>query len=476
MSAGILSAINSSAKALSTYTKAIEVTGNNTANVDTEGYARQKVTIGSAHYYNAGGYVQNTGVEVLAVEQVRDPVLDAQVVKENRTAGKLEAERDLLQLMENTLGDSVGRVTQLSTLDSSVEDNIGSGLVKQTQEFFSAWSEMAASPELSTSQSVVHQRGETLVENYQTVDARLVELESDIDARIASDISNVEALVDEIGQLNAAIGRMEVHNPGSAIELRSQRQKQIEELAHYIDFETQTSEDRNGMIDIVLTTESGSTLELLTGDQRYVDLSSDGTSIYAGKPPKAIKMDGGSLDGALSVRNGELADIRRSLDESAAQMVAAVNAAYNPTGVAGEDFFEAAGTTAGTISLRTGLTAQDIRAHDVGAQGGNAVALAVSDVNDATFSKGTGDEIDGTIRDHLLGVTTSLGESVSSVSAQVEAQETVQLYLEDQRASVSGVNLDEEVTKMMQYQRNYQAASRVLATLDEMLETIVTLV
>jgi len=474
MSSGILSSLSSSAKALNTYSRAVQVAGNNIANIDTPGYARQKIITGPAQYYDAGDSVRNTGVEVLSVEQVRDTVLDAQIMIEQRNKGSLERQHDLLQLMENTLGDSIGRASQLNSLDSSLDENIGNGLVKQVQDFFSGWSEMAASPELETSRAVVYERGVTLVQSFQVVDQRLDAIQGDIDDRIQADLDAATAIIDEIAELNGSINSTEVRNPGGAIELRSQRQERLEALSEYIDFTVTTSEDRLGMIDLTVETASGNDLELLLGTQRYTDFQHNGTAVYAGTPAVELNLKSGAVAGSLTIRNETLVDLKAQIDTAAAQIVSSVNTAYNPTSAADEYFFDTTGTTAGTIALQTGLTPQDIRAADVGASGGNAIALAVADVNDVSFSVAGGAEIDGTIRDHLLSVTTRLGENVSSVESRMESQATVQRFLTDQRDTISGVNLDEEVTNMIRFQRSYQATSRLMRTLDEMLETLVT--
>jgi flagellar hook-associated protein 1 FlgK len=241
-----------------------------------------------------------------------------------------------------------------------------------------------------------------------------------------------------------------------------------------LDFTTSTNADPLGMLDIHLTAESGARVTILEGGHRYVDLANDDGVIVGGNPAVPFDLRGGTMAGALAVRNGTLVDLRQELDLAARQLVASVNAAYNPLGDAGEDFFDPAGLAAGSIALSSDLTPSGLRSAAVGAQGGNAIALALVDLNAHAFSTGAGDALDGTLKDHLLGLTTRLGEEVAGVRARGEAQATVQRFLTDQRDAVSGVNLDEEVTNMIRFQRSYQASSRLIRVLDEMLETLVT--
>jgi flagellar hook-associated protein 1 FlgK len=43
------------------------------------------------------------------------------------------------------------------------------------------------------------------------------------------------------------------------------------------------------------------------------------------------------------------------------------------------------------------------------------------------------------------------------------------------RSSISSVNMDEELTNMVQYQKAYEASARFLGTVDEMMETVINM-
>ena len=59
------------------------------------------------------------------------------------------------------------------------------------------------------------------------------------------------------------------------------------------------------------------------------------------------------------------------------------------------------------------------------------------------------------------------------MSDNIEHQNTIETLLLDQRNAISSVSIDEEVADLMQFQRSFQASSRVLNTLDKMLELVV---
>jgi flagellar hook-associated protein 1 FlgK len=69
-------------------------------------------------------------------------------------------------------------------------------------------------------------------------------------------------------------------------------------------------------------------------------------------------------------------------------------------------------------------------------------------------------------------MATTLGYSISNTKDQLENQELILSQLREQRASVSGVSLDEELANLIRFQRSYEASARVLQVMDQMLEII----
>jgi len=66
-----------------------------------------------------------------------------------------------------------------------------------------------------------------------------------------------------------------------------------------------------------------------------------------------------------------------------------------------------------------------------------------------------------------IGIKTELATNM------VDNQTAVMAQLSNRRESVSGVSIDEEVTNLLKYQRSYEANSRVINTLNEMLDTLI---
>jgi len=80
---------------------------------------------------------------------------------------------------------------------------------------------------------------------------------------------------------------------------------------------------------------------------------------------------------------------------------------------------------------------------------------------------------DGSFIEKVALLNSSMGSKLSDLSDNLDHQESIESLLLEQRGAVSSVNIDEEVANLMRFQRSFQASSRVLSTLDNMLEIVV---
>ncbi|MBU3916975.1 hypothetical protein KKA14_15695, partial [bacterium] len=71
--------------------------------------------------------------------------------------------------------------------------------------------------------------------------------------------------------------------------------------------------------------------------------------------------------------------------------------------------------------------------------------------------------------------TTDIGLKVKEAQKGLSAHEQMLGQYEALRDSVSSVNLDEEMTKMIKYQRAYESSAKFLSTVDQMTQTLVNM-
>ena len=125
------------------------------------------------------------------------------------------------------------------------------------------------------------------------------------------------------------------------------------------------------------------------------------------------------------------------------------------------------------MSLASGLSVTTLKASDGGAAGDNTIAVAVASLASMKFSVSGGDDIDGTFSDFFSRTVTDLGQKLSSTNARLADQLSVEAIVRGQRDAVSGVSMDEEMADMLKYQRAYQASSRVITVIDDLLDTLI---
>lgn len=458
--AGLFSTLNSSSMALSAHSRAIETTGKNLANVNNPNYARQRVVYGDRGTVDTLDGVQSLGLEVLSITQLRDVLLDRQLLREIGLSGSFDAQEQALQRAQAGLGQAIN-ATGVAT----------GGLAGSLDNFFNAFQSLAARPTDMGTRETLLQQARILTDTLRETDTRLAQVQTDLGAEITADVSQVNRLIDTIAELNGQIARFEVNRPGVAVDLRDQRQARLEELAAILP--VSVSDLGDGQVRLSVKDAGNTDILLLDGETVNGSVAFTGTGLTGGSSATAIALSSGSIHGALTVRDGAVQALRDNLDLFAEQLVTSVNAAYNPSNTAGADFFDSAGLTAGTIAVRSGLTGATLVTGSSGAAGDNTIAIAVANLATQAFSTGSGDLIDGTLGQFYSRSVSDLAQALSTATSRASDQDKIQQLVRTQRDTVSGVSLDEEMADLVRFQRAFQASSRVFSIVDDLLDTVV---
>ncbi len=463
---GLFSSLNASVGALSAQSRAVETAGKNLANVNNPNYARQRVLLGSLGTIQTPQGPESMGITALAVQQMRDALLDQQTAREISLSAGYTAEQQSYQRAQAGLGQSIDS-TQNSSGASSTS---AGGVAAAIDDFFNAFQSFAANPTDPGQRQTLLQNSTILIDRLRLADQRLAQVSSDLNTQITTDVNSTNRLLQTIAGLNSQIARLEINNPGSAVDLRDQRQADIEQLAAKLPVELRTA--ASGQVQLFAKDGTGADVMLVDGSAVQGAIAFTGTQITGGSPATVLGLSAGSIQGTLTARDGPVQLIRANLDQLSAQIVSAVNAAYNPTGTTG-NFFAPTGTAAGTMALASGLTATSLKASDGGPAGDNTVALAIAALATKKFSVAGGDAIDGTFGGFFSTAVSNLGQAVAGATARVADQNNIEQLVRSQRDAVSGVSLDEETADLLKYQRAFQASSRFFNTIDSLLDTVV---
>jgi flagellar hook-associated protein 1 FlgK len=184
----------------------------------------------------------------------------------------------------------------------------------------------------------------------------------------------------------------------------------------------------------------------------------------------------GRLKGLLDVRDQTIPALRASLDTMASELVTQVNQqhrlGFGLDGSTNQDFFVAAGTTASTIAVSL-ANARQIAASSTatGVPGNNANALALAGLRNTAFASFG----NVTFQEYYSAIAGNFGSTAQGVEGNLRAQQVLHDQLTSQRASISGVSMDEELANLLQYQRSFEAASRMIVIADELFQTILSI-
>lgn len=470
---GLIGGILTTSDTLTRQTTSLSVIGDNIANVNNSDYARK--TTETSSFSGAGGAVY-TSTEIVSS---RDSIADRQVVEETYQAGSLQAEENLYNSLNNVMAESLNGSLGTS-LDTAEAD--GTGITGGLSTFFNAWSAYAASPNSSGAQSEVYTSAEELADRLNSASTALDDVQESMNDSLDGDISEANDLLDKIATLNSEIVAMEARDSGSASSLVDERQAALEDLAQITNFDSTTEAD--GSLTLTLTSSDGTTSTLVSGgNAATLSVTTDATtgeytgiaSTYNGST-SAISPTGGSLSVLNpTVTSAAIQTVRDQLDALANQLITSVNAIYSQSSADGTAAFFT-GTGAADIALSSDITSsKDITAgYATGAEGSNDLANDMAAILDTDYSTANGDLIDGSLTDDAAQIATDVAAKLSSASDASEQQNELLSMVTTSRDNISGTSTDEELSNLIVTQHAYQASSRVLSTINTLLDLVTT--
>jgi len=465
---GLYAALSSSVSAMAAQSVAISTTGNNLANVNNPSYARETVDLGDLGEVQTPSGPESMGLVAKSVQEVRDSLLDSQVRNADSQVSYYSTLQSAYQQAQAALGQTVGTDATSSTTDASpsVSD---SGIGASLDGLFNAFQSYAADPTNSGTQQALLQSASTLTDELQSTDASLAQIQTGLTTQAQGDVTSTNSLLSQIAGLNTQINQIEANAPGTATDLRDQRESDLETLANTMPISV--TENAQGEDTVTAPDANGHPVTLISQGSVTNALSFNATTNHVSAGSTVLGLTSGSLQGSIDAGTQGIQTLRDNLNALSDELVTSVNAAYNPSGT-GNDFFSASGTTAATISLDPSLTASNLQAGPAGGSD-NTTALAVANLATQNFSTASGDAIDGTFDTYYDGAVSGFGQTLSGVNSQVTDQTSIQTIVTNQREAVSGVNLDEEMSNLLMYQRSYEASAQVFQTVDSLLDNVV---
>lgn len=467
---------------------ALNVVGHNITNVNTPGFSRQRVVFNQNYSNQYGGFVFGSGVTLDSIQSLRNRFLEMQI--NHATSRKKGAEE---------------RHAGVEGIASAFMETDDSGLSVLVNRFFQGFQELAARPEDAALRRNMVSQATSLINGLKERYRALENARTEADKAVGVLVKDVNTLTEQIAALNFRISQEPT--PGSDHDARDQRKVLADRLAELIG--VQVYEDNAGLMQITLDNGAAplvagrtaypmsTTPDPALGNMLRVDVTMGGITVDA-----TASIKEGSIGAKLDLRDNLLPTYQRQLDQLAAGLVGNVNLAHRAGfaldgATTGLDFFLGAAAN-GANGLPVTITAADnyrgmvnsmtvnaainldpnliAAAGAAGAPGNNQNARAIADLANSlaaidTNGDGTGDS--GPFSRYIGSLGSLIGSHAQSYMESATTSDNLLVALENQRDQVSAVDLDEEATMMISYQRSYQASARFVNVVSELLDQLV---
>ncbi len=201
---------------INTYQRAMNVTGENIANVHTPGYVRRRPELVELPPYQSGNLLLGTGVDVTEIKRLIDNVLDRRIALEKGENGFWEALSDVASSVETVLNEHQDM-----------------GLNDVLTKFWDAWQSLSANPEGTAERDIVVESALNLVDSFNETKNSIIDTIKDGVSRIKDWVSEANRLIKEIAGLNGKI--TEVESQGTnANKLRDELSLKLKKLSELI--------------------------------------------------------------------------------------------------------------------------------------------------------------------------------------------------------------------------------------------------
>ena len=460
----ISSLLDISKKALQSNQAALDVVAKNVANQNVTGYTRETVNWSAdVVTINGEGLGSGSNTGLSAVSQ-RDRVLEQRVQQQTQAQSQSAAKESALNQLQTVFGLSSSTTSALSTTLGSAIDGL-----------FNSFSSLAAAPTDTATRQAVLGAASTLASAFQASSNAIAATSSGLTQTAVSVVSKVNGLTTVIATLNQKINSLSPNADAGALE--DQRQQAIADLSQYIGVDQTTSTENNGL---TLTTTNGAVL--VSGAKSFAlgagVAAGNQTGVYAAGSTTDISsgITGGQLGGILSVQKNDIAQAASSLDQLAYAIGTAVNqqneAGLDSNGNAGAAIFNLPSSASGAAHILSvaATSASAVASAGTGeGTGGNTNANALASLSTTAILSGQ------SAPTFLAGILSSIGNASSTATSDETAQQAALDQLTTQRNALSGVSLDEEAASLSNYQRSYQAASKLFSVVDTILAAAINL-
>lgn len=451
---GISRIFDISQRSLATYQKALDITSHNIANASNPDYSRQKAVLAPEKSEYNGSLVFGTGVKLDLIQRERDSLIDSQIRSNNQKYSDNSKRSDIL-----------GQVEQLFGEPSDL------GLSNTMTTFFNSWSEASVNPTSSSLRFNVLRSAENLSNKVKDIYDGLSDIQTSLMSDAKSIVTSINDYLQEIQSLNKQIFEVNLKSQ-QPNDLLDQRDLVIDKLSKLVNINVTTDSSNSAIVSVGGMFAADKT----TAKEFQLSESNGKLTITSGSDSFPLNVTSGELFAVTDIYSKSIPDYVDKIDSVITTLTDSVNqlhaSGFTMTSPAetGMNFFES--YTDGTLTINQDIL-QDpnkIALSKDGTVGNGDIATKIADLINSKLLNGT------TLADNYGSLISEIGSQKQSSDQMAQSNQLILQQLDQQKAAVSGVSIDEEMTNVIIYQRSYQASARMIKIADEMLQTILNMV
>ncbi|MGB5246189.1 MAG: flagellar hook-associated protein FlgK [Woeseia sp.] len=357
--------LSTSLSGMVAFQRALEMTGHNIANVNTEGYSRQVADFTTRPGQQTGVGFIGSGTQITTVKRIYDSILGSQLQSSTTSYARFAAMNDLSTRLDTLLADP------------------STGLNVQLQSFFNSVQDIANDPASLPTRQALLGEADGLVLRFAELDRQLGGMDSELNQRMSAAVSEINQITDSIARLNKQIvvGQAQAGQPPN--DLLDQRDLLVRDLSSLVSVNTIMQDD--GSMNVFIN--SGQNLVIGSESRALGTRASefDPTRVEVtllgqnGSTPLGNSISGGTLGGLMEFRDQVLDPARRALGETAQAMALTFNEQHasgmDLYGNLGGEFFSIDPPTVYVSRDNTGTGTAAATISDLGALTGSEYVL-----------------------------------------------------------------------------------------------------
>ncbi len=451
---GILGILTSSAGALSVYQREFNTIQDNITNADTPEYADQNLSLVAQSFDPDGGAAG--GVMSAGLISSRSEYLEQNVRNQ-----------------QSSLGASQQTATDLNQVQPLFDPNATDGVAGSLSNFFNSFSALSVNPNDATSEQAVITAAGQVAQSFNQAANGITQVSTGIQSQTTATVSQINQIAGQIAALNQQFqnNASSTQDPG----LDAQMHTNLENLSTLANFSMLKAGD--GTYNIYL----GGQSPLVMGTQTFqisAGFSSGQTQILDSQSNDITsEITGGSLGGMVADNNTTLPGYMTQLNTLAQTFADQVNGqlaqGLDQSGAAPTVnlfTYDQTNDAASTLAVSAGITPDQIAAASASAPGGNGNAIAVANLATASVVNGF------TFTQAFANLTAQVGSDASTAQQNQTQDQDLVTQAQQQVQQVSGVDLNTEAAKLLQFQQAYQAVGQLVTVLNSLTQTLMDMV